>query len=34
MPHEQTYRAFGYGLIDIPAGPLAERVAAIRRHLV
>jgi predicted ATPase len=32
--HEETYRAFGYELVDIPAGPLAERVAAIRRHLV
>ncbi|TMR09872.1 ATPase [Nonomuraea turkmeniaca] len=28
--HEQTYRAFGYQLIDIPAGPLAGRVATIR----
>ncbi|MEN3360939.1 MAG: hypothetical protein V7637_4921 [Mycobacteriales bacterium] len=31
--HEETYRAFGYELIDIPAGPLADRVAAIRRVL-
>ncbi|HUR02138.1 MAG TPA: AAA family ATPase [Nonomuraea sp.] len=29
--HEQTYRAFGYRLIDIPAGPLPERVATIRQ---
>ncbi|MDP9869914.1 MULTISPECIES: AAA family ATPase [Streptosporangium] len=28
--HEQAYRAFGYQLIDIPAGPLPERVTAIR----
>ncbi|MBT2224317.1 AAA family ATPase [Nonomuraea sp. NEAU-A123] len=28
--HEQTYRSFGYQLIDIPAGPLPERVATIR----
>lgn len=31
--HEETYRAFGSELVDIPAGPLAERVAAVRRHL-
>ena len=31
--HEETYRASGYELIDIPAGPLAKRVAAIRRVL-
>ena len=29
--HEETYRAFGYRLIDIPASPLAQRVAAIRK---
>jgi len=28
--HEQTYRAFGYRLIDVPAGPLPDRVTAIR----
>lgn len=28
--HEQTYRAFGYELIYIPAGPLPERVTTIR----
>ncbi|MFI0480758.1 hypothetical protein [Actinomadura sp. 9N215] len=27
--HEQSYRAFGYELIDIPAGDLAHRVAAV-----
>lgn len=27
--HEQTYRALGFELIDIPAGPLAGRVALI-----
>lgn len=27
--HEQTYRSFGYQLIDVPAGPLPERVATI-----
>ena len=31
--HEETYRAFGYELIDVPAGPLVDRVAAIRRVL-
>ncbi|MBA3489791.1 MAG: AAA family ATPase [Longispora sp.] len=29
--HEESYRAFGYSLIDIPAGELNERVAAITR---
>jgi predicted ATPase len=27
--HEASYRAFGYELVEIPAGPLADRVAAI-----
>ncbi|MFI1468918.1 AAA family ATPase [Streptomyces wuyuanensis] len=27
--HEQSYRAFGFELIDIPAGDVADRVAAI-----
>ncbi|WUH97788.1 AAA family ATPase [Spirillospora sp. NBC_00431] len=31
--HEQSYRAFGYELIDIPAGDLAQRVAAVRSIL-
>jgi predicted ATPase len=29
--HEQTYRGLGFQLIDVPAGPLAERAALIRR---
>jgi predicted ATPase len=28
--HEETYRAFGYHLVDIPAAPLTDRVAAIQ----
>ncbi|MFD3500777.1 ATP-binding protein [Streptomyces sp. NPDC058676] len=28
--HERSYRAFGYELVDIPAGDLAHRVAAVR----
>jgi predicted ATPase len=31
--HEQTYRDLGFLLIDVPAGPLAERAALIRRAL-
>ncbi|MEV4804442.1 AAA family ATPase [Nonomuraea sp. NPDC049421] len=27
--HEETYRAFGYHLIDLPAGPPDERVALV-----
>ncbi|WP_461060217.1 ATP/GTP-binding protein [Streptomyces pseudoechinosporeus] len=27
--HEQSYRTFGYELIDIPAGDLAHRIAAV-----
>ncbi|MGW1671382.1 ATP/GTP-binding protein [Streptomyces sp. NPDC002324] len=27
--HEESYRAFGYELIDIPAGELAHRVATV-----
>ncbi|WP_408058004.1 AAA family ATPase [Streptomyces pseudovenezuelae] len=27
--HDQSYRAFGFELIDIPAGALADRVAAV-----
>lgn len=27
--HEQSYRAFGYELVDVPAGDLAYRVAAV-----
>lgn len=29
--HEQTYRDLGFELIDVPAGPLAERTALIDR---
>ena len=32
--HEETYRRFGYELVDVPPGPLAVRVAAIRPLLV
>ena len=28
--HEKTYRAFGYELVDIPAGPPERRAATIR----
>ncbi|HTZ90983.1 MAG TPA: AAA family ATPase [Streptosporangiaceae bacterium] len=28
--HEETYREFGFGLIEVPAGPLADRVAVVR----
>ena len=35
--HEQTYRELGFQLVDVPAGPLAERAALVqqtvrRRH--
>jgi predicted ATPase len=29
--HERTYRDLGFEVVDVPAGPLAERVARIRR---
>jgi predicted ATPase len=29
--HEQTYRDLGFQLVDIPAGPLADRVALIEQ---
>lgn len=29
--HEQAYRDLGFQLVDVPAGPLADRVALIRR---
>jgi len=29
--HEQTYRDLGFRLVDVPAGPLADRVALIER---
>ncbi|MGA9308411.1 MAG: AAA family ATPase [Candidatus Sulfotelmatobacter sp.] len=28
--HEQTYRDLGFLLVDVPAGPLADRVALVR----
>ena len=31
--HEETYRELGFLLSDIPAGPLEERVALVRRTL-
>ncbi|MFF7634973.1 AAA family ATPase [Kitasatospora sp. NPDC008050] len=31
--HEQSYRAFGFELIEVPAAPLSERVTLIRRAL-
>jgi predicted ATPase len=32
--HEQTYRDLGFDLVDVPAGPLTDRVALIRRSTV
>ena len=29
--HEQTYRDLGFRLVEVPAGPLADRVALIQR---
>jgi predicted ATPase len=29
--HEQAYRDLGFQLVAVPAGPLADRVALIRR---
>jgi predicted ATPase len=31
--HEETYRDLGFRLSDIPAGPLGERVALVRRTI-
>jgi predicted ATPase len=31
--HEQTYRDFGFQLVDVPAGPLPDRFALIRQTL-
>jgi predicted ATPase len=31
--HEQTYRELGFHLVDVPAGPLGDRVALIQRTL-
>jgi predicted ATPase len=32
--HEETYRELGFDLVEVPAGPLPVRVAAIRRVTV
>lgn len=32
--HEQTYRELGFDLVDVPAGPLTERVALIERTII
>ena len=29
--HEQVYRDLGFELVEVPAGPLADRVALIRQ---
>ena len=29
--HEQTYQDLGYRLVDVPAGPLTDRVALVRQ---
>ncbi|MEH1168522.1 AAA family ATPase [Micromonospora sp. CPCC 205539] len=31
--HERVYEAYGHRLVDVPAGPVPERVALIERHL-
>jgi len=31
--HEQTYRELGFRLVDVPAGPLGDRVALIQQTL-
>lgn len=31
--HERAYREHGFELIEVPAGPLAERVQTVERHL-
>ncbi len=31
--HEQTYRELGIRLVDVPAGPLADRVALVLREI-
>jgi predicted ATPase len=31
--HERTYRELGFQLVDVPPGPLAERVACVRREV-
>ncbi|SRR6266516_827064 len=31
--HEDSYRRLGFDLVDVPAGTVAERAAAIRAHI-
>jgi predicted ATPase len=31
--HERVYREFGYELVEIPPGPVADRVAAVETHV-
>ncbi|MFC4017440.1 AAA family ATPase [Micromonospora sp. GCM10011542] len=31
--HERVYEAYGHRLVDVPAGPVSERVALIETHL-
>ena len=31
--HERVYEAYGHRLVDVPAGPVSERVALIEKHL-
>ncbi|PWR06273.1 ATPase [Micromonospora acroterricola] len=31
--HERVYEAYGHRLVDVPAGPVPERVALIEKHL-
>ncbi|MCO1593550.1 AAA family ATPase [Micromonospora sp. RHAY321] len=32
--HEQVYEAYGHRLVDVPAGPVRERVAVVEEHLL
>jgi len=32
--HERVYEAYGHRLVDVPAGPVRERIALIEKHLV
>ena len=32
--HEEVYRELGFRIIDVPVGPLAERVALIERDVL
>ena len=31
--HEDSYRSLGFDLVDVPAGPVAERAAAVDAHI-